>query len=197
MKTNTGWTPGQTSPLTLVFTQGLRRLSPPMDPVKFQTWILQFIKNVCFLARNHLFIFWGGLCQVFVVTWTFLQLQGVEATLQLQCMGFSFQQLLLLQRSMGSRHMDFSSCSSWALEHRLNSCGAQAQVLLSMYGLPGPGIKPVSPVLAGRFFTTEPPGKPHPFILNYTISSPEPALNLCRLLTKRKCFNNLGDAVLM
>jgi len=29
--------------------------------------------------------------------------------------------------------------------------------------LPGPGIKPVSPALAGRFFTTEPPGKhPHP-----------------------------------
>ena len=26
--------------------------------------------------------------------------------------------------------------------------------------LPNPGIKPVSPALAGRFFTTEPPGKP-------------------------------------
>ena len=28
--------------------------------------------------------------------------------------------------------------------------------------LPGAGIKPVSPALAGRFFTTEPPGKPTP-----------------------------------
>ena len=28
--------------------------------------------------------------------------------------------------------------------------------------LPDPGIKPVSPALAGRFFTTEPPGKPTP-----------------------------------
>ena len=27
--------------------------------------------------------------------------------------------------------------------------------------LPNPGIKPMSPALAGRFFTTEPPGK-HP-----------------------------------
>ena len=27
-------------------------------------------------------------------------------------------------------------------------------------GLPDPGIKPVSPALAGRFFTPEPPGKP-------------------------------------
>ena len=26
--------------------------------------------------------------------------------------------------------------------------------------LPNPGIGPVSPALAGRFFTTEPPGKP-------------------------------------
>ena len=26
--------------------------------------------------------------------------------------------------------------------------------------LPNPGIKPMSPALAGRFFTTEPPGKP-------------------------------------
>ena len=26
--------------------------------------------------------------------------------------------------------------------------------------LPNPGIKPVSPALAARFFTTEPPGKP-------------------------------------
>ena len=29
-----------------------------------------------------------------------------------------------------------------------------------MWHLPGPGIKPVSPALAGGFFTTEPPGKP-------------------------------------
>ena len=27
--------------------------------------------------------------------------------------------------------------------------------------LPNPGIEPESPTLAGGFFTTEPPGKPH------------------------------------
>ena len=27
--------------------------------------------------------------------------------------------------------------------------------------LPGPGIEPASPALAGGFFTSEPPGKPH------------------------------------
>ena len=29
-----------------------------------------------------------------------------------------------------------------------------------MWDLPGLGIKPVSPALAGRFFITKPPGKP-------------------------------------
>ena len=29
-----------------------------------------------------------------------------------------------------------------------------------MWDLPGPGIEPVSPALAGGFLTTEPPGKP-------------------------------------
>ena len=53
-----------------------------------------------------------------------------------------------------------SSCGSWALEHRLNSFGARAQLLHSMWNLSGPGIEPVSPALAGRFFTTEPSGKP-------------------------------------
>ena len=31
--------------------------------------------------------------------------------------------------------------------------------------VPDPGIKPVSPALAGGFFTTEPQGKPHLYIL--------------------------------
>ena len=29
-----------------------------------------------------------------------------------------------------------------------------------MWDLPGPGLEPMSPALAGRFLTTEPPGKP-------------------------------------
>ena len=39
------------------------------------------------------------------------------------CTGFSLQWLLLL-RSTGSRPTGFSSCGSWALEHRLNIGGA-------------------------------------------------------------------------
>ena len=44
-----------------------------------------------------------------------------------------------------------SSCGSWALEHRLSSCGAWAYLLHSMWDLPGSGIEPVSPALAGGF----------------------------------------------
>ena len=41
----------------------------------------------------------------------------------------------------------------------LSSCGAWAQFVHGMWDPPGPGIKPVSPALAGRFSTTVPPGK--------------------------------------
>ena len=83
----------------------------------------------------------------------------------LRCTGFSLQWLLLLQ-STGSRHV-----GSVVVAHRLqqlwltssraqaSSCGARASLLHSMWDLPGPGLEPVSPALAGRFFTTESPGK--------------------------------------
>ena len=43
---------------------------------------------------------------------------------------------------------------------RLSSCRSRAQLLRGMWDLPGPGLEPVSPALAGRFSTTAPPGKP-------------------------------------
>ena len=41
----------------------------------------------------------------------------------------------------------------------LGSCGSQAQSLHSTWNPSGPGIKPVSFALAGRFPSTVPPGK--------------------------------------
>ena len=68
---------------------------------------------------------------------------------------------------------ELSSCGSRALERRLSSCGAWAQLLRGMWDLPGPGLEPVSPALAGRFLTTVPPGKPVAcsFIAESSISS--------------------------
>ena len=53
-----------------------------------------------------------------------------------------------------------SSCGSRALERRLSNHGSRAQLLRGMWDLPGPGLEPVSPALAGGFLTTVPPGKP-------------------------------------
>ena len=44
----------------------------------------------------------------------------------------------------------------------LSSCGSRAQLLHDMWDLPGPGLEPVSPALAGGFLTTAPPGKSLP-----------------------------------
>ena len=75
---------------------------------------------------------------------------GAQAS---HCGGFS------LLWSTGSRHLGFSSCGSWALEHRFSSCGARALLLPGMWDLPRPGLEPMSPALAGRFLATAPPGK--------------------------------------
>ena len=52
------------------------------------------------------------------------------------------------------------SCGFQALEHRFSICGTRAELLCGMWHLSGSGIKPMSPALAGGFYTTEPSGKP-------------------------------------
>ena len=55
---------------------------------------------------------------------------------------------------------------------RLSSRGPRAQLLRGMWDLPGPGLKPVSPALAGRFPTAAPPGKPQQIFLIDLFRSP-------------------------
>ena len=97
--------------------------------------------------------------------------QGVLSSCGVQappCSGFS------CCRAQALGLVGFSSCGTWAQQlqlqgstaHRLNGCGAQAQLLRGMWNHPRLGIKPVSPALAGEFFTTEPPGKPCPWFLS-------------------------------
>ena len=79
----------------------------------------------------------------------------------------------------------FSSCGEWGLlfvaAHGLliavaslvvvvdsrctgfSSCGTRPWFLRGMWNLPGPGLKPMFPALAGGFLTTVPPGKPYCF----------------------------------
>ena len=110
-----------------------------------------------FLNKFYLFIY-------FLLRWVFVAVRGLSLVAasggysSLRCAGFSSQWLLLLQ-STGSRWAGFSSCGTWALERRLSSCGTRAYLLRGMWDLPGPGLEPVSPALAGGFLTTVPLGK--------------------------------------
>ena len=73
--------------------------------------------------------------------------------------GLSQQGLQGTQASAVEMHR-FSSCGSQALEHRFSSFGAVARVLGGMWDLPGTATEPMSPTLAGRFFTAEPSQEP-------------------------------------
>ena len=130
-----------------------------VDPV--QADIITFQRDKVFVLKFYLFIY---LFIYLWLRWVFVAARGLALVAvswgysSLWCAGFSLQWLLLLQ-STGSRRVGFSSCGSWALECRLSSCGTQAQLLHSMWDLPGPGLEPMSPALAGGFLTTAPQGK--------------------------------------
>ena len=67
-------------------------------------------------------------------------------------------------------HGPLTVAASLVVEHRLqtrrlSSCGSRAQLLRGMWDLRRPGLKPVSPALAGRLSTTAPPGKPEISVL--------------------------------
>ena len=107
------------------------------------------------------FLFWGagsydGFCCCtgfsLVVASRLLSSCSVWAS---HCGGFSCG-----ARALGC--VGFSSCGSWALEHRLDSCSAACGIFLHQ------GIESVSLALAGGFFTTEPPGKPHTQVVLFT-----------------------------
>ena len=68
---------------------------------------------------------------------------------------FSLWWLLVAEHRPQAARASVVACG----EHRLTSCNAQAQLLCNMGDLPEPGIEPVTPTLAGAFFTIEPQGK--------------------------------------
>ena len=130
------------------------------------------VTTVAPLNIYALIYFW--LCWVFAAVRAFLQFRPVGPTLRLWCawasprcglsccgaralgVQASADQVCGLQQT---RCAGFSSCVSQALEHRLNSCSTRAQLLHGTWDLPQSEMEPVSPELAGGFFTTEPPWK--------------------------------------
>ena len=123
--------------------------------------LLDHIIVLCltFFFKFILFIyFW--LRWVFLAACVLFLVAASGGYFSLRCVGFSLRWLLLLQ-STGSRHVSFHSCGMRALQRRLSTCGARASLLRGMWELPGPGLEPLSPALAGGFLTTAPPGKPY------------------------------------
>ena len=86
--------------------------------------------------------------------------------------------------------------ASLAAEHRLqtrrlSNCGSRAQLLQGMWDLPGPGLEPVSPALAGRFSTTAPPGKPWFSLINSNLLM----FRLCGLCYKNSYISSLPPCI--
>ena len=102
---------------------------------------------MCFFFFFNLFIYLFWLC------WVFVSVRGLSLVVasrghsSSRCAGLSLSRPLLL-RSTGCRR-----AGSVVVAHG-------AQLLCGMWDLPGPGLEPVYPALAGRFSTTAPPGKP-------------------------------------
>ena len=120
------------------------------DLIMFCPFYFGFLKK--FIAKClfiYLFIF--GSTGSSLLCAGFLWLHQEEATL-LWCAGFSLWWLLLWSTG-------FSRYGSWALELWLSSWGTRDSLFWGMWYLPWPGIEPMTPALAGRLLTTEPPGK--------------------------------------
>ena len=118
-----------------------------------------------YLLTLFIYLFIFGCVGSSLLRMGFLQLWRAGATLHRvarasHCGGFSCCGAWALgtQASVVVAHR-LSSCGPWALECRLSSCGTWAWLLCSMWDLPGPGLKPMSPALAGGFLTTVPPGR--------------------------------------
>ena len=101
------------------------------------------------LFKNNVFVY---LFIYFWLRWVFVAVRRLSLVAvsggcsPLWCPGFSLRWLLLLW-STGSR-----CAGSVVVAHRL-SCS------MGLWDLPGPGLQPFSPALAGGFLTTASPGK--------------------------------------
>ena len=126
-------------------------------------FLLIYVSSFNFLNLFLFIHFW--LCWVFIAVRGLSLVARAGATLHSgmrtsHYSGFSCCRARALgaQASVVVAH-GLSSCGLRALELRLSSCGTWAQLLHGMWDLPRPGLKPVSPALAGGFLTTAPPGK--------------------------------------
>ena len=109
--------------------------------------VLCFISLFNFFLKDAFIYFW--LFRVFIVLWAFSGCSECRLLLVTTC------RLLAAVASLVEEHR--------IQAHRLSSYSTWASLLCSLWGLPCPGIKPLSLALAGRFLTSGTSGKPLPF----------------------------------
>ena len=97
----------------------------------------------------------GFLSFFFWLRWVFIGARSEQAS---HCCGFA---------CCGARTL--GAWASVVAARGLSSCDAQAELLCDMWDLPRPGIKPVSPALAGRFLTTAPSERSQGFFLGVMV----------------------------
>ena len=139
--------------------QEISVISSTILGIPLNAFIVQHLMALCFcflFSYIYLFYFYFWLC------WVFVSVRGLSLVAvsgghsSLRCAGLSLSRpLFVAEHRLQTR--------------RLSSCGSRAQLIHGMWDLPRPGLKPVSPALAGRFSTTVPPGKPSPAFLNTVI----------------------------
>ena len=162
----------------------------------------EWLENIYSITRHYFHVFWQfilnsyaqntfSFCILFIFifgcAWSSLLCRLVSSC-EWGLLSIAVHRLLIAVASLVAEHglqntwasvvvaHELSSCSTWALEHRLNSLGSWAQLLCSMWDLPRSGPEPMSPGLAGRFFTTEPPGTPTKQLLSILAKPVLPAI---------------------
>ena len=116
------------------------------------------IDNRQFLNINlFIYLFIYGCVGSSLLCSSFLQLGGAGATLHCgtqasHCGGFS---------CCGAQALSVRAQQLWLAGSRVQAqqLWRTGSVAPGMWDLPGPGVEPVSPALAGRFLTIAPPGK--------------------------------------
>ena len=150
-----------------------------------------------FMYYYYYYYYW--LCWDFTATWAFSSCseQGLLSSCSLRaphCSGFSCWRARALGRS------GFSSCGSWAPGRAFSSCGTQALLLHGVWDIPGPGMEPGSPALAGKFLTTEPPHREAPEFEPWLAEPIVLSTNLSLPLRSRTVFiftSSLGKIILL
>ena len=108
---------------------------------------------VSFFFNRLLFCFIIFFFLFLAVFWVFVSVRALSPVAasggrsSSRCAGLSLSRPLVAEHRLQTRRLS-------------SSCGSRAQLLRGMWDLSRPGLKPVSPALAGRLSTTAPPGKP-------------------------------------